>query len=145
VDLLELIRTEVSGLPPGSHLQRLQSVLQHIETAYKHFARGQSDADESAFTDAVHRSNIAFEGSAKEAYRVLAGKDPMKLRPYDIEQYLIEHKVFRDRILSLFTNYRTAWRNPSTHDYTLTFDEPEAFLAMISVSAFTKLLVDEIA
>jgi len=144
MDLLDLIRTQINALPNGPHLTGLRSVLHHIETAYKHFARGQS-ADESAFTDAIYRTNQAFEGSVKEAYRVLAGQDPSKKRPYDIEQYLEQQSVFRERILGQFTNYRKEWRNPSTHDYNLNFDESEAFLAIISVSAFTKLLVDEIA
>jgi hypothetical protein len=144
MDLLDLIRTQINALPAGPHLQGLRSVLHHIETGYKHFARGQS-GDESAFTDTIYRTNQAFEGSVKEAYRVLAGKDPSTLRPFDIEQYLDEKKVFRDRILGQFTSYRREWRNPSTHDYNLNFDEAEAFLALVSVSAFTKLLVDEIA
>lgn len=120
-------------------------MLHHIETAYKRFASGQSEGDESFFTDAIYRTNQAFEGSVKEAYRVLANKDPNKMRPFEIEQYLEEHKIFRNRILGQFTNYRTEWRNPATHDYNLSFDEAEAFLAIVSVSAFTKLLVDEIA
>jgi hypothetical protein len=65
--------------------------------------------------------------------------------PFEIEQYLEKQNIFGERILAQFTNYRTKWRNPSTHDYNLTFDEAEAFLAIVSVSAFTKLLVDEIA
>jgi len=145
MDLLDLIRNQINALPAGAHLPGLRSVLHHIETAYKHFARGQSSGDESAFTDTIYRTNQAFEGSVKEAYRVLTDKDPAKMRPYDIEQYLEEQKVFRDRILGQFTNYRTEWRNPATHDYNLNFDEAEAFLAIVSVSAFTKLLVDEIA
>ena len=108
MDLLELIRTEVSALPTGPHLQGLQSVLQHIETAYKHLARGQSDPDETAFNDTIYRTNQAFEGSTKEAYRVLAGKDPKKLSPFEIEKYLTEHKIYGERIMSQFTNYRTA-------------------------------------
>ncbi len=47
--------------------------------------------------------------------------------------------------MSQFTTYRTEWRNPSTHDYKLDFDESEAFLAIISVSAFACLLLDHIA
>lgn len=145
MDLLALIKKQIESLPDGSHIVGLRSVLRHIDTAYKHLARGQSEGDDTAFTDAIYRANQAFEGSIKEAYRVLADKDPQRMRPYDIEKYLEEGKIFRDRILALFTNYRTDWRNPSTHDYNLDFDEDEAFLAIISVSAFAKLLVDQIA
>jgi hypothetical protein len=116
-----------------------------IEAAYRHLARGQSADDEGAFTDAIYRTNQAFEGSIKEAFRVLTDKDPQRMRPHDIEKYLEDEGVFRNRILSQFTNYRQEWRNPSTHDYNLIFDEDEAFLAIISVSAFVKLLVDQIA
>jgi hypothetical protein len=76
---------------------------------------------------------------------VLAGKDPAKQRPYDIEKYLEQKAAFRQRVLAQFTNYRTEWRNPSTHDYKLDFDESEAFLAIVSVSAFACLLFDQIA
>jgi hypothetical protein len=86
MDLLDLIRNQVKTLPLGDHQPGLKSVLHHIETAYKHFARGQTDGDESAFTDTIYRTNQAFEGSVKEAYRVLAGRDPQKMRPFDIEQ-----------------------------------------------------------
>jgi hypothetical protein len=145
MDLLNLIKNKIEALPDGQHQVGLLSVLRHIDAAYRHLARGQSSNDDSAFTDAIYRTNQAFEGSIKEAYRVLTGKNPAHLRPFDIEKYLEEGKVFRDRILSQFTNYRTQWRNPSTHDYNLDFDEDEAFLAIISVSAFTKLLIDQIA
>lgn len=117
----------------------------HVEAAFKHLSRGQDLADESLFTDAIYRTNQAFEGSIKEAYRVLAGSDPAKLRPFDIENYLDKHKVFRARVLAQFKNYRTEWRNPSTHDYTQMFDESEALLAIISVAGFAYLLFDEIA
>jgi hypothetical protein len=132
-------------LAEGEYMPGLRAVLLHIETAFRHLQRGQETQDETAFTDAIYRSNQAFEGSIKEAYRVLAGKDPDRMRPFDIEGYLEKNNVFRTRILSLFTNYRTEWRNPSTHDYKLDFDESEAFLAIVSVAAFACLLLDQIA
>lgn len=58
---------------------------------------------------------------------------------------LEKSEVFRARVLKQFTNYRTEWRNPSTHDYKLDFDEREAFLAIVSVAAFACLLLDEIS
>jgi hypothetical protein len=144
LDILEILRNQLNLLPEGLHILGLRSVLRHVEVAHLHYARGQT-GDESAFTDAIYRTNQAFEGSIKEAYRVLASKDPQDTTPYEIESYLLKHQVFRERVLSQFTNYRTQWRNPSTHDYSLDFDEDEAFLAIVSVSAFAKLLIDEIA
>jgi len=144
MDLVETLRAKVDALQDGLHTPGLRAVILHVETAFRHFSRGQADQDETAFTDAVYRTNQAFEGSVKEAYRVLAGKDPSKKRPYDIEKYLDDHEVFRPRVLSQFTNYRTEWRNPSTHDYKLDFDESEAFLAIINISAFACLVLDQI-
>ena len=123
----------------------LKAVLLHIETAFRHLSRGQDFDDDTAFTDAIYRANQAFEGSIKEAYRVLATQDPAKKRPFDIENYLEQNNTFRSRVLSQLTTYRTEWRNPSTHDYKLDFDESEAFLAIVSVSAFACLLLEQIA
>lgn len=125
MDLIATLRTKIETLPQGEYMHGLHSVLMHIETSFKHLDRGQSQDDEQAFTDAVYRTNQAFEGSIKEAYRVLAGKDPEKITPFEIENYLDKSSVFKPRVLAQFTTYRTKWRNPSTHDYTLSFDESE--------------------
>ena len=97
MDLLESLRTKLNILPDGDHSAGLRAVLVHVEAAFKHLSRGQELTDESLFTDAVYRTNQAFEGSIKEAYRVLAGSDPAKLRPFGIETYLDKHKIFKAR------------------------------------------------
>jgi hypothetical protein len=145
MDLIATLRSKISALQEGDYSPGLKAIILHIETAFGHLSRGQQKNEETAFTDAIYRTNQAFEGSIKEAYRVLTGKDPDKQRPYDIEQYLEKEHVFRERVLSQFTAYRTEWRNPSTHDYKLDFDESEAFLALVTVSAFACLLFDQIA
>jgi hypothetical protein len=145
MDLLALLRNKAQSIPLGDHTAGLNSVLLHIEVSYKHLARGQSQAEYTAFTDAIYRTNLAFEGGVKEAYRVLTKQDPTQKRPFEIEKYLESNKFLRPRILSQFTTYRTEWRNPSSHDYTLDFDEGEALLAIVSVSVFVYVLLDEIA
>jgi len=145
MDLVATLRSKIERLPAGDHTLGLRSVLSHIETAFRHLLRGQNDNDDSAFTDVIYRCNQAFEGSIKEAYRALAGQDPQTRTPFQIETYLENENVFRERVLAQFTNYRTEWRNPSTHDYKLNFDESESFLAIVSVSAFACVLIDQIA
>lgn len=145
MDLVAILRSKIEALPEGDYSAGLRAVLLHIETSIGHLSRGQEQEEETAFTDVIYRTNQAFEGSIKEAYRVLAGQDPANKRPYDIENYLNENNVFRRRVLSQFTNYRTDWRNESTHDYKLDFDECEALLAIISVSAFACVLIDQIS
>lgn len=145
MDLIATLRSKINSLEEGEYTPGLKATILHIETAFGHLTRGQNNNEETAFTDAIYRTNQAFEGSIKEAYRVLAGKDPAKQRPFDIEKYLEQKGAFRQRVLAQLTNYRTEWRNPSTHDYKLDFDESEAFLAIVSVSAFACLLFDQIA
>lgn len=144
MDLLSTLRDKIDRLPIGNHTAGLKAVLLHIQTAEAHQMRGQN-GDESAFTDAIYRSNQAFEGSLKEAYRVLAEKTPEKKTPNQIEDFLTASDVFRRRVLSLMTSYRSEWRNPSVHDHKLDFDSNDAFLAIVSVCAFANLLLDQIA
>jgi hypothetical protein len=144
MDLTKVLRSKIEEIPDGAHSIGLKSVLGHIEAAERHYLRGKEDEDDTAFTDAIYRTNQAFEGSVKEAYRILTGKDPSNQTPHNIEKYLADKKIFRERVLSQFTNYRSKWRNPSTHDYNLDFDENEALLAIMSVSAFSAVLIDQI-
>lgn len=144
MDLVDTLRNKIQALGDEECVPGLKAVLLHIETAFQHLSRGQENGEDTAFTDSIYRTNQAFEGSIKEAYRVLANKDPGRKNPYEIENYLEKNSVFKPRVLSQLTTYRTEWRNPSTHDYKLNFDESEAFLAIVSVSAFSCLLLDQI-
>jgi hypothetical protein len=145
MNLLEILGSRVEDLPEGDYIQGLKAVLQHIDVAGRHLERGQVSADDTAFTDAIYRTNQAFEGSLKEAFRVLTAKDPTRESPNNIENYLQQQNVLRPRVLAQLTNYRKEWRNPSTHDYRLDFDEDEALLAIVTVSAFAIVLIDQIA
>ncbi|RMU66446.1 hypothetical protein ALP25_05495 [Pseudomonas syringae pv. syringae] len=145
MDIIATLRAKIDQAGAGDHTLGLMALLAHVEVAYKHLKRGQKNSDDSAFTDAVYRTNQAFEGGLKEAYGVLAKKKLDKTRIFDIEQFFSKSNVFRKRVLDQFTNYRQEWRNPSTHDHKLDFSESEAFLAIVSVTAFSCLLVDEIA
>ena len=78
MDLIAIIRKKIDRLDDGDHIAGLKAVLLHVETAVAHLQRGQDTSDDTAFTDAIYRTNQAFEGSLKEAYRVLAGKKPKK-------------------------------------------------------------------
>jgi hypothetical protein len=144
MDLLKILRSKIDVLEEGEYIPGLKAILLHIETASNHLERGHITDDETAFTDAIYRTNQAFEGSLKEAYRVLAHINPDRESPYKIEKYFEENNIFRQRVLDQFTNYRTQWRNPSSHDYKLDFDESEAFLAIVSVAAFACLVLDQI-
>lgn len=144
MNLLTELRERMDAIPQGVYSQGLKAVLQHIEVATKHLERGRATLDETAFTDTIYRTNQAFEGSLKEAYRVLAGKDPVGVRPFEIEDYFQKNVGLRPRVLAQLKNYRQEWRNPSAHDYQLDFDEDEALLAIVTVCAFAIMLTDQI-
>lgn len=139
-----ILRSKLRQLAAMGHSGGLTSVLRHIEIAEHHFERARSDKDDELFTDVIYRTNHAFEGILKEAYSVLTDKPAERKSPQEIERYLLDNSLFHSRVMDLFTNYRVQWRNPSTHDYQLIFTEQEAFLALLSVSAFISILLDQI-
>ncbi|UYZ85358.1 hypothetical protein MTZ49_07370 [Entomomonas sp. E2T0] len=143
MDLIQVIKDKINTLENGDYSKGLNAILTHIEVAFRHLERGQK-GDFQCFTDVIYRTNQAFEGSIKELYRVLTHKDPSKKTLNDIESYFTDSNIFRPRVLEQFTSYRKNWRNPSTHDYHLDFDDREAYLAIITVSAFSYLLISQI-
>lgn len=144
MDLVKILKEAIARLPEGEHTPGLIAIMRHISVAIKHFERrGEEDID--SFTDAIYRTNQAYEGSLKEAYRVLAQKDPTGKTPNEIEKYLETQRTIRPRVLTQLSRYRQDYRNPSTHDYKLDFDQSEAILAIVSVCAFSKLLIDQIS
>jgi hypothetical protein len=88
MDLQEILDRKIRELPPGPHSDGLRAVKSHIDAAVRHFARAQTEGDDPLFTDAIYRCNQAFEGSIKEAYRILANKDPQKKRPQRSSSFL---------------------------------------------------------
>src|ERR1043166_495020 len=144
MDLLKEIKDKLKTRPASDEARGLESVLAHIEIAERYHLRAKKERDEHLYTDVIYRTNHAFEGILKEAYVTLEGKSGDNLSPYEIEEYLLKSNVLRGRVVDLLTNYRQHWRNPSTHDYKLFFSEQESFLAIVSVTAFVSILLDQI-
>src|ERR1700754_3319964 len=144
MDLVKEIRETLRANASSQYLAGLESVLAHIEIAERYHLRAKKERDEHLYTDVIYRTNHAFEGILKEAYLTLAEKPADKITPYEIEAYLLESNVLRSRVVDLLKNYRQEWRNPSTHDHKLFFSEQELFLAIVTVSAFVSILLDQI-
>lgn len=144
MDLLKLLKDKAEYFSTSEDDRGVSSVVTHIEIAERHYENGKS-GDDYLFNDVIYRSNQAFEGALKEAYRIITGSNPNKITPHKIEKYFEENSVLKERVLQLFTNYRTEWRNKSTHDYKLYFSEQEAFLAIVNISAFINILLDQMA
>lgn len=142
MDLTKLIKEKSKAFSNTEHLPGIESVIGHIEIAERHLNQGKK-GDDYLFNDVIYRTNQAFEGSLKEAYNVLTGSKSDKKSPHEIEKYLESNNLLKERVLSLFSNYRREWRNKSTHDYKLYFSEQEAFLAIVNISAFFNILLDQ--
>lgn len=142
MDLLKSIKNKSDYFSNSEENQGIYKVVSHIEIAERHYESGKK-GDDYYFNDVIYRCNQAFEGALKEAYRIITRNDPENLTPHRIEKYFEENSVLKGRVLALFTNYRMEWRNKSTHDYKLYFSEQEAFLAIVSISAFISILFDQ--
>lgn len=142
MNLLKLLKDKAEYFSTSEDDRGISSVVSHIEIAERHYENGKL-GDDYLFNDVIYRSNQAFEGALKEAYRIIAGNNPNRITPHKIEKHFEENNILKGRVLQLFTNYRTELRNKSTHDYKLYFSEQEAFLAIVSISAFINILLDQ--
>ncbi len=144
MNLLDELRRKIETFDTRHRMTGISAAVRHIEVGERYLDKGRADQDPDLFNDVVYRTNQAFEGMLKEAYAVLADVEATKLSPHRIEKYLLDGKKLSERVLGLFTTYRTQWRNPATHDHTLLFSEQEALLAIVNVSAFAVVLLDQI-
>lgn len=144
MDLLEEIKRKIDHISEASVQDGVRAAVRHIEVAERWLYRGREEQNDDMYNDVIYRSNQAFEGMLKEAYSVLTGSNASKMTPNQIEKVLIRDSVFTSRVMDLFTNYRTEWRNTSTHDHRLFFNDQEALLAIVSVSAFATILIDQL-
>lgn len=145
MDILKEIEEQIVTIKKSDNSTYIDSIFAHITRAEYYYICGKSDSN--FFNDVIYRSNQAYEGALKESYKVLANKtqeEVIKKTPNEIESYFESKDVFRERVLQLFKNYRQEWRNKSTHDFKLFFDENEAFIALTSVSSFVHLLLKQI-
>ncbi|MDM1352459.1 hypothetical protein HX014_18035 [Myroides marinus] len=145
MDILKEIEQQINSIKKVDNSTYLDSIFTHIDRAESYYILGKTD--NNYFNDVIYRSNQAYEGALKESFKILANKtqeEVIKKNLNNIESFLETNSIFRERVLQLFKNYRQEWRNKSTHDYKLFFDENEAFIAMTSVTSFVHLLLKQI-
>lgn len=146
MDIQKQIEDQIDQIRTDQDSDFIDSLGTHLDRAQLYYEKGISE-DEQFFNDVIYRVNQAYEGALKEAYKILGGKSEKKAfreTPNNIEDYFKSNNIFKDRVLQIFENYRKEWRNKSTHDYKLVFDEDEAFIALTSVSSFVHLLLKQI-
>ena len=147
MDTLKVIKEQIKEIRELSPNVSLDKVLTHIDRAEFFYKEGKNSGDDNYFTDVIYRTNQAFEGSLRESYTILADKTDTQTsskRTIDIEEFFESQSIFNERVLHFFRNYRKEWRNKSTHDFKLFFNESEAFLAIVNVSAYIYVLFNQI-
>ena len=147
MDTLKAIKEQVKEIRKLSNKYSFEHIITHIERAEFYYLKGIEKKDENFFTDVVYRTNQAFEGSLRQSYIVLANKTESQTKSkktFDIEEYFNSNSIFNDRVLKLFENYRKEWRNESSHNHKLFFNQSEAFLAVINVSSYVYVLLNQI-
>ena len=145
MDFIDIIQDKIKRINTNEELKGVLSVMTHIERAHIYFENGINQLDNHYFNDVIYRTNQAYEGILKEAYRVFTPSNPNTITPHKIEEYFSENQVFNERVKNLFSEYRKNWRNSSTHDYLLSFTEEEAVLAINTVTSFIYLLINQIS
>jgi hypothetical protein len=143
MDTLAIIREKVERLAVLLPKSGIHAVLRHLELAESHFVRARHEGDGDLFADVIYRTNHAFEGILRESYTILAAQNSTNKSAFEIEAFLSQNSVLHERVMELFANYRKKWRNPSTHEHVATFNESEAFLALLSVTSFVGMLLDQ--
>ena len=145
MDILNILKQKTSRIDDSDSYTGIQTIIQHIQFAISHMERNQREQQSGGFNDVIYRTNQAFEGGLKGAYMIFQGISTTDKSPGQIEQFFEEDNRLRPRLITLLRNYRKEWRNPSTHEYTILFDESEAFIAITSVCAFSCVLIDQIS
>lgn len=147
MDLTKAINGQANRIIQIDESIPVGAIVSHLERAEYLYNLGLEDKDENFFTDVIYRTNQVFEGSLRIAYMVLNDKTESQAsnrRTVDIEDFFTSESILKPRVLEQLTTYRKEWRNPSTHDFKLIFNESESVLAISNVSAFTYVLFNQV-
>lgn len=145
MEALDELRRVVETMPAGNHTLGLDAVLRHLAAAERLLLQRNSRDDSGDFADVIYRTNQAYEGLLKEAYQILSGKEPNRMRIADMERYFEKSKSVGYRVAQQMRIYRDQWRNASAHDHKLTFDKTEAYLAVVTVAAIGRIIIDGVS
>lgn len=144
MDLTHEISNRLRELEGHASISGISAAAKHISIAETYYKIGVESHVESYFNDVIYRCNQSFEGMLKEAYLIISGSQDRKITSFQIENYFNSNQVLKARVMDLIKNYRQEWRNSSTHDHTVIFDEDEALLAISNISAFAFILLGDI-
>ncbi len=149
MDITNHIREQVLLIRRRTSKIDLSGLIVHLERAEYFYNEGRAKQDDNFFTDVIYRTNQIYEGALREAYNILSESvnekiNKKRINTIDIENYFIKHDILNKRVVMFFGVYRENWRNESTHNYRLFFNESEALMAINTVSSFAYVLINQI-
>ncbi|THB73883.1 MAG: hypothetical protein D6B28_03115 [Gammaproteobacteria bacterium] len=144
MDMIFEIKRKISEALPADFFPGIYTVVSHLQMAEHYWQEAKGSIEEYLFTDAVLRANHAFEAALGEAYKLVCGKDPENLTVKQLYKYLDDQNVFKDKEAQTFHRYLEDWEIPAETDEQLFYSEQEAMLAILNVSAFFFILVEQI-
>ncbi len=144
MDTLKLLNKKIEQIKSEEYMIDLSYIIVHISRAEKYFELGREKKEPEYYNDVIYRTNQAYEGGLRCAYKILLEKDHALKSTYQIEEELNKENILNKRVKNMFSIYRNDWRNQSTHHYDFVCDQSEALMAINNVESFIYLLLDQI-
>jgi hypothetical protein len=79
MDFAAIIQDKIKKINAYKEIKGISSVMTHIERALMYFENGVKKLDDEYFNDVIYRTNQAYEGILKEAYKVFTQRNPPML------------------------------------------------------------------
>lgn len=144
MDNLGILRKKLSLLHNNELNDGVHCIFNHLIQAEKHFINGLEDKNVDLFNDVIYRTNQAYEGILRLAYKIILKKQDKNKSNQEIEETLLKEKIINQRTKDYISLYRGDFRNCSIHDYQLVFTESDAFMAITNVTGFLYTLLNQL-
>ncbi len=141
MNLLSMMKEKSKSAFPAEFYPNIEAVIHNIEIANIHMEKAKSQGD-YYYTDVIYRTNQAFDTALYVAYKLLVGNDPKEKSPQGISEYFERNAILTDIVLTQLVSYRDQWKKRTSHNQQVFFSQQEALLAIVSVSAFFNVLLD---
>lgn len=136
-----MIKEKSKSAFPAKYYPNIEAVIHNIEIANIHMEKAKAQGD-YYYTDVIYRTNQAFDSALYVAYKLLVGEDPKEKSPQGISEYFEKHSILTDIVLTQLVSYRDQWKKRTSHHQQIFFSQQEALLAIVSVSSFFNVLLD---
>lgn len=144
MDNLGILRKKLSLLRNPELNDGIHCIFNHLIQAEKHFINGLEDKNLDLFNDVIYRTNQAYEGILRLAYKIIMKKPDKNKSNQVLEEVLLKENIINQRTKDYISLYRGDFRNCSIHDYQLVFTESDAFMAITNVTGFLYTLLNQL-